>query len=163
MADNSGIKKWRRKILGNWQRLYLKLKMMQLDAGPGFYSAGGLYINRKHKVKAGKNLFLGRHVHIASNVEFGDNVLVASFVGFVGGDHKIDGIGNTPMNQAGVDGFKTTTIKDNVWIGHGAIILNGITIEQGAVIAAGAVVTKDVEENSIVAGPYAQEIRKRNP
>lgn len=53
-------------------------------------------------------------------------------------------------------------IKDDVWIGHGAIITKGVTIHPGAVIAAGAVVTKDVEEFSIVGGVPAKLIKYRN-
>lgn len=51
------------------------------------------------------------------------------------------------------------TIGDDVWIGAGAIILNGITIGTGAVIGAGAVVTKDVNPYTIVAGNPARKIR----
>ena len=53
------------------------------------------------------------------------------------------------------------TIGDDVWIGHGAIILPGRRIGTGAVIAAGAIVTKDVDEYMIVAGNPARPIRPR--
>lgn len=52
-------------------------------------------------------------------------------------------------------------IEDDVWIGYGAQILPGITIKRGAVIGAGAVVTKDVREYTIVAGVPAKEIKHR--
>lgn len=55
---------------------------------------------------------------------------------------------------------KEIKIGNNVWIGNRAIIMKGVTIGDGAIIAAGAVVTKDVKENSIVAGVPAKEIRK---
>ena len=51
-------------------------------------------------------------------------------------------------------------IRDDVWIGAGSIILNGITIGEGAVVGAGSVVTKDVNPYTIVAGNPAKEIRK---
>jgi phosphonate metabolism protein (transferase hexapeptide repeat family) len=53
------------------------------------------------------------------------------------------------------------TIGHDVWIGHGAIILPGLTIGHGAVVAAGAVVTKDVEAFAIVAGVPAKRIKWR--
>lgn len=56
---------------------------------------------------------------------------------------------------------KPVAIEDYVFIGPRAIILPGVTIKKGAVVAAGAVVTKDVEERSIVAGIPAKEISKR--
>lgn len=52
-------------------------------------------------------------------------------------------------------------IKNDVWIGSGAILLNGITIGDGAIVAAGAVVTKNVEPYSIVGGVPAKRIRQR--
>ncbi|MBN0987385.1 DapH/DapD/GlmU-related protein [Amphritea pacifica] len=53
------------------------------------------------------------------------------------------------------------SIGNDVWIGHGAVILAGVTVGNGAVIAAGAVVSKDVEDYTIVAGVAAKPIRKR--
>ena len=155
------IKAFRRFVLGKLQLLWLRVQLIDIQVDKGFFCRKGLYITRKHKVRGGKNLFLGRYVHIASNVDFGDNVMVASQVSFVGGDHKIDFIGDTPLRFSGPEELKTTIVEEGVWIGHGAIIMSGVRIAKGAVVAAGSVVTKDVEENSIVAGNYAKEIRKR--
>lgn len=58
---------------------------------------------------------------------------------------------------------KDINVADNVWIGDGVIILPGVHIEHGAVIAAGSVVTKNVEEFEIVGGNPAVLIRKRKP
>lgn len=55
----------------------------------------------------------------------------------------------------------TVTIGNDVWIGHGAIVLPGVTIGDGAVIAAGAVVSKDVEAYTVVGGVPARVIRPR--
>jgi len=86
--------------------------------------------------------------------------MLASFVSFVGGDHKIDNISST-INKSGKDDFKTTIIKNNVWIGHGAILVHGITLEEGSVVAAGSIVTKDVPKNAIVGGNPSKFIRFR--
>ena len=56
---------------------------------------------------------------------------------------------------------KKVTISDDVWIGANAIILPGVTIGKGSVIAGGAVVTKDVEPYMIVGGNPAKVIRSR--
>jgi phosphonate metabolism protein (transferase hexapeptide repeat family) len=55
------------------------------------------------------------------------------------------------------------TVGNDVWVGHGAIVLPGVTIGDGAVIAAGAVVTKPVENYAIVAGVPAVKLRDRFP
>lgn len=104
---------------------------------------------------------MGRNCHLASNLIIGDDVMCASYVAFVGGDHKVDNLSSSTFREAGRDLLKTTLIENNVWIGHGAIIMHGITIRSGAVVAAGSVVTKDVPNNAIVGGNPATVIRYR--
>ena len=118
------------------------------------------FVSKKNKITIGDNFYMGNFCHLSSDLIIGNDVMFASFVSCVGGDHKIDNI-NTTINRSGRDIFKTTTVKDNVWIGHGSILIHGITIGEGAVIAAGSVVTKDVPENVIVAGNPAKFIRHR--
>ena len=60
----------------------------------------------------------------------------------------------------GYEYAKPIKIENNVWIGGSVVILPGVTIEDGAVIGAGSVVTKDVKKNTIVAGNPAKLIRK---
>lgn len=118
------------------------------------------FFGKGREILIGDNFFCGRYCHISSNVVIDQDVMFASFVSLVGGDHKIDNI-SVPMSKSGRDTFLTTQIKSNVWIGHGAIIMHGITIHSGAVVAAGAVVTKDVPQNAIVGGNPAKIIRYR--
>lgn len=155
------IKALRRRMLGRWRLFILRMGGANIRAGADFFCARHVYVTRKHKVRLGKNVFLGRYVHIASHLDVGDDVMIASQVSFVGGDHRVDGIGDVPMKDAGVEGWKKTVIHNNVWIGHGAIVMAGVTINSGAVVAAGTTVTKDVEENTIVSGVAGKILRKR--
>lgn len=118
------------------------------------------FLGKGREIKIGHNFFCGRNCHISSNVTIKDDVMFASNVSLVGGDHKFDNI-ETTMNKSGRDIFLTTVIENNVWVGHGAIIMHGVHIESGAVIAAGAVVTKNVPKDAIVGGNPAKIIRYR--
>lgn len=72
---------------------------------------------------------------------------------------------NTPYNKLGIvypSVQKEVHIKDNVWIGAGAIILPGVTVGSCSVVAAGAVVNKDVEPYTVVAGCPAKVVRILN-
>ena len=112
----------------------------------------------------GDKLIIGKFCMIASNATFIMN----------GANHLTDAITSYPFAIFGQDWAnamdnKTYPLKgdivigNDVWIGYNATILTGVTIGHGAIIAANATVTKDVEPYSIVGGNPAQLIRKRFP
>jgi acetyltransferase-like isoleucine patch superfamily enzyme len=112
-------------------------------------------------IEFGDCVQFGPRCAIQCDIRFGDHVLVAGDVAFVGrNDHRYDIVGKTiwesPRGMAGV-----TTVEEDVWIGHGAIVLSGVTIGRGAIVAAGAVVTSDVPRYSIVAGVPARTVGRR--
>lgn len=111
-------------------------------------------------VKVGDYSYIGPHSNIRGDIIIGKYFLCADSVCFVGFDHKINVIGQ-PIIHTGRESEVTTTVGNDVWIGHGATIFKGINIGNGSVIAAGAVVTKDVAPYSIVAGVPAIKIRDR--
>ncbi|MBF0282129.1 MAG: CatB-related O-acetyltransferase [Zetaproteobacteria bacterium] len=73
----------------------------------------------------------------------------------------INQVGFTFASENKVEEQARTTVGNDVWVGYRAVILDGVTVGDGAVIAAGAVVTKDIEPYSIVGGVPAKLIRKR--
>jgi len=75
-------------------------------------------------------------------------------------DHRFDIVGKTIWESGRGDRFKIV-IEDDVWIGHGAIILSPTVIGRGAIVAAGSIVTKDVPQYAIVAGSPARVLRMR--
>ena len=83
-------------------------------------------------------------------ITIGNRVMIAHGSQIVSAGHRVPGAGES-MRFSGLD-VAPIVIEDDAWIGGGAIVLPGVTIGRGAVIAAGAVVTKDVERYSIVAG-----------
>ena len=111
--------------------------------------------------KTGKYGLMGYNCNICSGVSFGNYVLLAPEVHFVGNDHNFSNP-SLPIIFSGrplVE--KKTFVNDDVWIGRGVIVLAGVKIGKGSIIAAGAVVTKDVEPLSIYAGIPAKKIRSR--
>ncbi|MBR0903880.1 hypothetical protein JQ588_14650 [Bradyrhizobium liaoningense] len=118
----------------------------------------------------GKNVYVGKFCTIECSGAIGNGVLIANNVGIVGRrDHDYHAVGvyirNAPWigdeRRLAEDPKSSITIKDDVWIGYGAILLSGITVGQGAIVAAGAVVVSDVEPYTIVSGNPAVAIKKR--
>jgi acetyltransferase-like isoleucine patch superfamily enzyme len=117
---------------------------------------------KKNAIEAGDYVFIGRKAHLYANIKIGHFVMIASNVAIVGGDHRFDIVG-VPMRFTGRGGLEEllTVIEDDVWVGHSAIIMAGVKIGRGAVIAAGSVVTKDVPAYAIVAGVPAKLLKYR--
>ena len=87
-------------------------------------------------------------------IEIGNNVSISHGVKLITGGHNI-----RHRNFPGI--YEKIKIEDYAWLGVNCVILKGITIGKGAVVAAGAVVTKDVPEYTIVGGIPAKPIGKR--
>lgn len=149
-------------------------------AGPVLQAGGDLHIGRGSRLWApqflriGEGVYLGKEVHIACNAEIGDHVLIADRVALVGrDDHDFRAVGipmrftpqvSPTMGQmpAHVDAARhRVRIEDDVWLGFGCLVLSGVTIGRGAVVAAGAVVSRDVAAYDIVAGNPARPVGRR--
>lgn len=113
-----------------------------------FYNPNNIEIGKDSIVGEGAILD-GRDI-----LKIGNHVDIASEVMIYNAQHDI----NDPSFKAKQ---APVIIEDYVFIGPRTIILPGVTVKKGAVVAAGAVVTRDVEENSVVAGVPAKEISKR--
>lgn len=111
----------------------------------------------------GERSFVGDYRGIGCNhrITIGNDVMIAQAVSIRDSDHATERL-DIPMNRQGIV-TSPVTIEDDVWIGHGAIILRGVTIGRGAVIAAGAVVTRDVPPMAIAGGVPARIIGTRQP
>ncbi|MFN8710810.1 MAG: acyltransferase, partial [Planctomyces sp.] len=80
----------------------------------------------------------------------------------IGPEASILSLGHDPQSPSFEDVGGDITIGDRVWIGYRALIMPGVNIGEGAVVAAGAVVTRDVEPYTIVAGVPAKKIGDRS-
>lgn len=122
---------------------------------PESHSIFSLGISGKIRTLSG----LGINSLIQENVEIGNYVMMGPNVSIYTKNHKTSL--EKPMIFQGFEEAKKVIIKDDVWIGSNVIILPGVTIESGAIIGAGSVVTKDVLKNTIVAGNPAKVIKER--
>ena len=112
----------------------------------------------------GKNIHIGENVFINSNctmqdqggIFIGDNVLIGHNTCLLTLNHNEDPEKRANLLPAPIK------IGDGAWLGSNVTVLPGITIGDGAIIAANAVVTNDVDENTIVAGIPAKFVRKVN-
>ena len=114
-----------------------------------------LYINYGKHTKIGKNVFINFDcVFLAlGGITIEDGVLIAPKVSLLSEGHPLN-----PEERHSIVP-KPIHIKKNAWIGAGATILQGVTIGENAVVAAGAVVTTDVADNTVVGGIPAKVIR----
>jgi len=107
-------------------------------------------------ISIGKGTIIGDHVTLdgRDKLTIGSHVDIASQVMIFNGKHNVHSDDFHPIHAP-------VTINDYVFIGPKAIVMPGVTIGKGAIVAASAVVTKDVPEKTIVAGIPAKEINKR--
>lgn len=102
---------------------------------------------------------LNPYVVIYGRVTTGKYNMIAPHVMLAGGNHGFSKT-DVPMKQQGGE-VKGIILEDDVWIGANAVILDGVTIGKGAIVGAGAVVTKRVEPYAIVGGNPAELIAHR--
>ena len=128
--------------------------------------------------KCGRRVNIEKNAEISSSIELGDdsgigiraqingktiignNVMMGPDVCIYATNHRFDRT-DIPMNKQGIDVERPIVIDDDVWIGARVIILPGVHIGTGAVIGAGAVVTKDVPAYAVVGGNPARVIKMR--
>ena len=144
-------RKWKKKNQHNGTYAVNVFDMTKVEVG--IYTYGGVNVltyNDEAKLK------IGNYCSIAPNVTF-----------ILSADHYVDHISTFPF-KVKVLGEKlegvskgNIVVQDDVWIGYGTTVLSGVTIGQGAVIAAGSVVTKDVPAYAIVGGVPAKIIKYR--
>ncbi|MBO7611914.1 MAG: acyltransferase [Elusimicrobia bacterium] len=141
--------------------LFLKLRGAKIGKRVVFYPTVWISISKKGKliIEDDVDLALGVLITVSSKVHVGARTLIGYRTQILSSNHNI------PNNKEQIftagHTSKDVIIEKDVWIGAGCIILPGVTIGEGAVIAAGSVVTKDVAPFTIVGGCPAKLIRER--
>lgn len=116
----------------------------------------------------------GKHVHLGNHVNFNDNVFIngsgrvdiGSYfhtgvnLTIISSNHNYENAESIPYDKKRIE--KPVVIKDFVWCGNNVTIIPGITVGEGAIIAAGSVVVKDVPDHAVVGGNPAKIIKYRD-
>ena len=149
-------------------RLYFKLRSMLMacrrrlrglrSVHPTFYMAASARVSGD--LVAHEYSFVNIGCMIGPRVTLGRYAMLAPEVVVIGGDHRVDMPG-TPILFSGRPELPRTVIGADAWIGFRAIIMAGVSIGRGAIVAAGAVVTRDVPAYEIHAGVPARKIGER--
>lgn len=159
------------KILKALYYFYLRyVEFRKFTIGKNFHAGRSVFMWAKNTIHIGDNFYIGKYSIIECDSVIGNNVIFANRVSLIGRyDHHFQQVGvptrlatqisDKDYNWKGLN--QMIVIEDDVWIGLGSIVLSGVKIGIGSIIAAGSVVTKDVEPYSIYGGNPAKKIRNR--
>jgi len=138
----------------------LKFKYDFKSVGRDFYCGSNLFV-RPNTVSVGDGVFIGKDCHLAvCELAIGNYVMFAPRVAVIGGDHDYSVVG-VPISNTGRGEQLKVVIEDDVWVGYGSIIMQGVKLGEGCIIAAGSVVTKEVPPYTIWGGAPARQLRTR--
>lgn len=127
-----------------------------LSIGSNSYIAAHAYVTGS--IVFGDDCTVNVSTVVRGTVTMGDGVRIGAHTSILGFNHSMDParpLFHQPLTSKGI------TVGDDVWIGSNVVILDGVTIASHAVVAAGAVVTKDVPEWAVVGGNPARRIKDR--
>ena len=140
------------------------LRKIFLPCGMGNNSKiwNGVHIDKPSNLLMGENVSINRGtlIHAGGGVEIGNDTLIGPGVVIYSQNHNFDNQSMLIREQGYC--LKKVVIGENVWIACRAVILPGVTVGPGAVVAAGSVVSKDVSANTLVAGVPAKVVRYLN-
>lgn len=142
--------------------ILFRIRYPWVQYGRDVHCQWNVFINSPRRYnKFGNCVGVGGGAFFLADTEVGSYVLIAPCVAFLNSDdHRYDQIGKTMWDSGRGDKYKIV-VEDDVWIGHGAIILSPACVGRGAIVAAGSVVTRDVPPYAIVGGNPAKVIKMR--
>ena len=140
-----------------WSLRRFWMKCLKMKIGKNSFIMKRVYIMTPQQLSIGEYSHINRGclLDARGSITIGSNVSISHHVSIMSGSHDY----NSRMFRGR---FLPIKIEDYVWIGNNAVIQQNVTIGKGAVVCAGAVVTKDVEPFCVVAGVPARKIKERN-
>ncbi|HRH60255.1 MAG TPA: DapH/DapD/GlmU-related protein [Chitinophagaceae bacterium] len=149
-----------------------RIKWRRYKIGRHFHAGARVRLWAKSKLEIGNHFYIGRDSQIETDCVIGDYVIFGNKVALVGRyDHNFQQTGlpirlaseirSKDYNWHGL--HQMTVIEEDVWVGYGSVVMSGVTIQRGSIIAAGSVVTGNVDAYSIYGGVPAKKIKDRFP
>lgn len=139
-----------------FQKIKIKTrKTVQIGNYVTIWSGTKLLSHPLRPIVIGDETFINQNCYISSQVTIGNKVSIGPEVMLLSDTHKI----GKSQQRAGENSYPEIVIEEGCWLGARVMILGGVRIEKGCVIAAGAVVTKDCKANGLYAGVPARKIR----
>jgi acetyltransferase-like isoleucine patch superfamily enzyme len=139
-------------------RIYLVNSSLEIEGNVSLLPGVVIYaINAKISIKNGTLINGGTHIIALKNIEIGENCLIAQDVNIRDNDgHML----SSQMGEAVNPGIERIQIGNHCWIGQRAMILKGVILQDNVIVGAGAVVSKSVGANNLVAGVPARVIKE---
>ncbi len=135
-------------------------KLMLDGCGKNVNIEHGAFFASGNGISVGDNSGIGLNCRVAGPLSIGNDVMMAPNVTIVTQNHETSDL-TKPMRLQTAPKQKVT-VGNDVWIGTNVVIMPGVTVGNGVIIAAGAVVTKDVPDYAVVGGVPAKIIKFRN-
>jgi len=141
---------------------------LRSSCGPFAARGENVHIAEPFTMNYPERVFLGRDIYIggyavfnsAGGIRIGDGCVFGPFVHIYTANHRYEDAEALPFDE--YEYFEPVDVGPNVWIGGDAVLLPGVTVGEGAVIAAGAVVVKDVPAGAVVGGLPARLLKSRD-
>lgn len=152
---------WLTSKIKRWRKVYYKKQVLRTaEHVKGTVTVNGLtYVNRKTRL--GHNVhFNGMRILGNGKVTIGDNFHSGMDCVILTEAHNYQGK-KLPYDETNI--LKEVIIEDNVWLGHGVLIIGSVSIGEGAILQAGAVVVKDIPKLAIAGGNPATVFKYRDP
>jgi len=162
--------RWLAKLYILWRKVWRRARMLLLRRA--FSRCGRHFIFDPNGHYNFENIEVGNDVSIGdgaillcsdSRIILGNKVMFGPKVTVIGGDHNTSQVGRFmyDVHEKRPEDDQDVVFEEDVWVGSGAIILNGVRVGRGSIIAAGAVVNKAVPPYTIVGGVPARRISRR--